>query len=191
MMKKFGLWLAFAFLLTVGLKAQGQVSKSKIQKENINQQIQASTLIKTGDKAPDFTVTMLNGKRYTLSQLKGKVVLLNFWATWCPPCMREFAAIPEKIIKPLDENKNFVFLPISRGEKKEAVSAKMKQLKNRGIDFNVGLDPDKKIYSKYAKMFIPRNFLIDQNGNVVYYSVGYSPKEMSDLVAKIHQLLLK
>ena len=82
-----------------------------------------------------------------------------------------------------------MFLPISRGETREVVTKKMDQLKQKGISFNVGLDPSKAIYSRYATVFIPRNFLIDQKGNIVYFSVGYTPKGMADLVAKIRELL--
>ncbi|MBN2638472.1 MAG: TlpA family protein disulfide reductase [Bacteroidales bacterium] len=186
---KIGLIFTMSLFVTLSVQGQSQKSQAKEQKENLDQQIQTSTLIKIGEKAPDFTVTMLNGKKYTLSELRGKVVLVNFWATWCPPCMREFTEIPNHIIEPFAGNKNFVFLPISRGESQQVVDEKMEQLKKQGISFNVGLDPDKKIYSNYATAFIPRNFLIDQKGNVVYFSVGYTPKSMSDLVAKIHELL--
>jgi Thiol-disulfide isomerase and thioredoxins len=149
---------------------------------------EATTIIKNGDTAPDFTVTMLDGRSLKLQDLKGKVVLINFWATWCGPCMEEFKVIPEKIVKRF-EGKDFVFLPISRQETREAVQKKMEQLKESGIDFPVGLDPDKSIYSKYATTYIPRNFLIDKNGKVVYTSVGYDEKEFARLVEKIEELI--
>ncbi|MBN2614709.1 MAG: TlpA family protein disulfide reductase [Bacteroidales bacterium] len=181
--------LVMSLFLSVSMYGQNKEVRATTQKNDTEQQIQASTLVKKGEKAPDFTVKMLNGKEYTLSKLKGKVVLVNFWATWCPPCMREFTEIPDHIIKPFAGNKNFVFLPISRGETQAVVAKKMEQLKANGIQFNVGLDPTRGIFSEYAKAFIPRNFLIDQQGNIVYLSVGYTPKEMADLVAKIRELL--
>jgi peroxiredoxin len=177
------------------MKSRNKVSKeqkaeaNKKMKEENEKRMRASTLVKTGDVAPDFTVEMLNGKKYTLSDLKGKVVLVNFWATWCPPCMREFAEIPEKIIKPFSGNKNFVFIPVSRGESMDVVRKKMEMLKGNGIHFNVGIDPEKKIYTKYAKEFIPRNFLIGPDGKIAYFSIGYTPKDMSNLIQKIHELL--
>lgn len=189
MKTKNGLIILLFLFLTAVTYGQKQEVQAKTPKNDVNQQIKASTLVRKGEKAPDFTVQMLNGEKYTLSQLKGKVVLVNFWATWCPPCMKEFTEIPSHIIKPFAGNKNFVFIPISRAETREVVSKKMEQLKANGISFNVGLDPSRSIYSEYAKSFIPRNFLIDQAGNIVYLSVGYTPQGMADLVAKIKELL--
>lgn len=181
----------FLILLTAGIlftlapetvTAQGQAAtdQAKLEKE--------STLINTGDMAPDFVVQMLDGKKIRLSELRGKVVLINFWATWCPPCMQEFNVITPKIITPF-KGKDFVLLPISRGEETEVVKKKMLQLKEKGIDFPVGLDPQKSIYSLYATQFIPRNFLINKEGRVVYNSVGYEEKGLDELAGMIRDLL--
>jgi len=162
-----------------------------INKKNADERakkIKEATLIDTGDMAPDFALEMLDGQKIKLQDLKGKVVLLNFWATWCAPCMRELQEFPDKIVKPF-ASKNFVLLPVSRGEKADVVRKKMDKLKKKGIEFNVGLDPDQTIYKQYATNFIPRNFLIDQNGKVVYTSIGYSDKKLNDLVEKIKALL--
>lgn len=162
-----------------------------INKKNADERtkkLKESTLINKGDMAPDFVVGMLDGQKVKLHDLKGKVVLLNFWATWCAPCMKEFYEFPDKIIKPFSSNK-FVLLPISRGEQLDVVRTKMEQLKTKGIVFNVGLDSSQDIYKQYASNFIPRNFLIDQNGKVVYTSVGYSKSKLNELVEKINELL--
>jgi len=150
--------------------------------------IKESTLVNSGDMSKDFSLEMLDGSKVKLSDFKGKVVLINFWATWCAPCMKELYEFPERIIEPFAD-KDFVLLAISRGEKEDVVRKKMDKLKSRGVEFNAGLDPKEEIYKLYATNLIPRNFLIDQNGKVVYTSVGYSDEKLNELVNKIEELL--
>ena len=145
--------------------------------------IEATTLIKKGDKAPDFTVEMVDGEQITLSKLKGKVVVVNFWATWCPPCRQELKVVEKELINRF-KGKDFVFLPISRGEAKKTVEAFRKQ---NGYTFPMGLDPKQTIYKKYASNYIPRNFVVDKDGKVIYVSVGYEPKEFAEMVEVIEK----
>ena len=77
--------------------------------------IEATTLVKAGTQAPDFRVEMFDGTTFTLGSLRGKVVLLNFWATWCGPCREELSRV-QRTSRPLQGNEDFVFLPVSRGE---------------------------------------------------------------------------
>ncbi len=145
--------------------------------------IEATTLIKKGDKAPDFTVEMVDGEQITLSKLKGKVVVVNFWATWCPPCRQELKIVEKELINRF-KGKDFVFLPISRGEAKKTVEAFRKQ---NGYTFPMGLDPKQTIYKKYASNYIPRNFVVGKDGKVIYVSVGYEPKEFAEMVEVIEK----
>ena len=149
--------------------------------------VESTTIVKEGAQAPDFTVEMFDGTKVTLSELKGKVVLVNFWATWCPPCRNELARVEKEIIERF-KGQEFVFLPISRGESKEKVA----EFRNKmGYTFPMGLDTTQAIFKKYATNYIPRNFLVDRDGKVVKASVGYDDAEFAALVKLIEQEIKK
>ena len=131
--------------------------------------IAATTLIHAGDVAPDFTVEMLDGSSITLSELRGKVVLVNFWATWCPPCRQEMSHLQKDVIDRF-AGKDVVVLPISRGEERKTVEQFIERM---GYTFPIGLDRDQSIYKKYASNYIPRSVVVGKDGKVVYVAVGY------------------
>ena len=144
-----------------------------------------ATIVKDGQKAPNFEVQMFDGSTVKLADLKGKVVLLNFWATWCPPCRAELARVQKEIIDRF-EGKPFVFLPVSRGENRATVAAFREKM---GYTFPMGLDTDGRVYAEYAETYIPRNFLIGKDGKVVKASVGYDEAEFAELIKEIEKLL--
>lgn len=189
----FQMWLMLALIVVIvailvmpmGGGNEAAAEEPIVMEESERDDLEATTLVKVGMPAPDFTVTMFDGRRQTLSSLRGKVVLLNFWATWCPPCREELARVPKEIIERF-RGEEFVFLPISRGETREAVAAFREQM---GYTFAMGLDPERAIYDLYASNYIPRNFLINREGEVVLASVGYEPEEFDALVAQIENEL--
>ena len=146
-----------------------------------------ATIVKDGQKAPNFEVQMFDGSTVKLADLKGKVVLLNFWATWCPPCRAELARVEKDIIEKF-KGEPFVFIPVSRGEKRETVAAFREKM---GYTFPMGLDTDGRVYAEYAQTYIPRNFLIGKDGKVVKASVGYDEAEFAELVKLIEQEIKK
>ncbi len=127
----------------------------------------------------------LTAVRFALTPLRGKVVWINFWATWCPPCRAELKQVQQRIIDRF-KGEEFVFLPISRGETQETVAAFREA---QGYTFPMGLDPNKEIYSLFASMTIPRNFIIDQEGKIVVCEVGYTPGKLTDMIGQVENLL--
>lgn len=149
---------------------------------NVQDDLESTTLVHAGDKAPDFTVDMLDGRSVTLSELQGKPVLLIFWATWCPPCREELSHLQEGVIDIFGDQ--ITVLPISRGEKRETVEGFLDKM---GYTFPVGLDGDQSIYKKYASNYIPRCFVINAKGVVEYAGVGYD----EEIAKKVHDTLVK
>ncbi|MEG2365463.1 MAG: TlpA disulfide reductase family protein [Alistipes sp.] len=146
-----------------------------------------STLAKVGTEAPDFTVEMVGGEPIHLADLRGKVVLLNFWATWCSPCCLELRRVQTEVIDHF-AGREFVFLPISRGETRAEVEAFRTE---EGYSFPMGLDPQELIYNLYANNYVPRNFIIGKDGRIVKYTVGYTPGEFAELIHLIDTELQK
>lgn len=145
--------------------------------------LETTTLINAGDVAPDFEVEMLDGSKVKLSQLKGKVVMVCFWATWCPPCRQEMAHMQEGVVD-VFAGEDFVLLPISRGEKRETVESFIDKM---GYTFPIGLDEDQSIYKKYATNYIPRTFIVGKDGVVAYRAIGYD----EEVANEVHEAIVK
>lgn len=146
-----------------------------------------STLVKAGQPVPSFEVEMTDGSKVKTDDLKGKVVLVNFWATWCGPCRQEFSYLPKEIVERF-AGEDFVLLPISRDETRETVE---KFRKTTGYTFPMGLDPGRKIYSLFATQTIPRNFLVGKDGRIVLCETGFSEEKLKELVSAIEAELAK
>lgn len=155
--------------------------------QNIFAQDEA-TLVKEGALAPDFSIVMKDGSQKKLSDLKGKVVWINFFATWCPPCRKELPHLQKAIYEKLKNNKNFELLIIGR-EHDWAEVDKFKTDNNYIMPFYP--DKNREIFAKYAAQNIPRNFIIDKNGEIVVSSIGYKEDDFNKMVEKVNALLKK
>ena len=120
-----------------------------------------------GHQAPPFSVTLFDGKKLSLSDLRGKVVFLNFWASWCPPCRAEARDIEATWKKYKD--KNIVFLGIDIQDTEEAALAFLKEFE---ITYPNGRDALGKVSIDYGVWGIPETFFIDTEGRITYKHVG-------------------
>ncbi|MBI5204505.1 MAG: TlpA family protein disulfide reductase [Nitrospirae bacterium] len=137
-----------------------------------------------GDTAPDFTLKGINGNTISLADYKGKVVMVEFWATWCPPC-RELAPILEKIHKKY-KDKGFIILAlVSRDEGEAAIKSFIKE---HGITYPVLL-ADQETMRHYGVSSIPVNFIINKEGRVVSIHMGNTQDIMQELTTEIESLL--
>lgn len=137
-----------------------------------------------GDIAPDFELQTLDGKKMRLSDLKGKVVMLNFWATWCPPCKQEMPVMQEAYQKYKDQG--FEIAAVNIGETDVAVQS---FAKTQGLTFPIWLDYNKDITRQYKIGPIPSSFFIDANGIVAKKNEG--PVNLAQLSGYIQELLPK
>lgn len=145
-------------------------------------------IVKVGDMAPDFEVTLTDGKKVQLSELRGKIIMLQFTASWCGVCRKEMPFIERDIWQKHKNDSNFVLIGIDRDEPLDKVLAFAKQT---GVTYSLGLDPGADIYAKYAlrNSGITRNVLIGRDGKIVKLTRLYNEKEFNGLVDKIDELL--
>lgn len=158
-------------VMTVALSACGQ---------------DAATLVKEGDAAPNFSIHLEDGTVKKLSDMKEKVIWVNFFATWCPPCRQELPHLEKEVFEKFKDNPNFEVLVIGR-EHDWATVNKFKADNNYVLPFFP--DPKREIFSKYAKQNIPRNFVIDKEGKIAVSSVGFNEKEFRQIIQKVEVLL--
>lgn len=145
-------------------------------------------IVKVGDMAPDFTVELTDGNKVTLSKLRGKLVMLQFTASWCGVCRKEMPFIEKDIWLPNQSRTDFVLIGIDRDEPLDKVKAFARQTK---VTYPLGLDPGADIFALYAdrKSGITRNVLIDPEGRIIKLTRLYNPEEFASLVQLINERL--
>ena len=168
--------LLMAVFMENGLKAQEVTSDA------------VGYIVKVGDVAPDFEMTLTDGSKMKLSALRGKVVMLQFTASWCGVCRKEMPFIEKDIWQKHKDNASFALFGIDRDEPLERVKKFAAQTK---VTYPLGLDPGADIFAKYAvrNAGITRNVLIDKEGKIVMMTRLYNEEEFSALCNKIDEML--
>lgn len=144
-------------------------------------------IIKTGDIAPTFEINTLDGKVFDTKSLEGKVIYLNFFATWCGPCMKELPYVESEIWKVI-KHPDFVMLAIAREQKVDAIS-KFKSEKKYTMP--MAADEDRSVYSLFAPQYIPRNIIIDRRGKIIYTEKNFDESSFYKMVALLKNELSK
>jgi len=153
---------------------------------NAQDESNPSSLIKPGQQTPDFTFVTKNGENIHVSDLRGKLVMVCFFATWCGPCLQELPLIQSEVFEKYGSNDKFKLLVIGR-EHNDTELEKFRQ--NKGFKFDLIADPKREIYSKFATQFIPRSYLIDQTGKIIFSSIGFNQSEFDKLLEMIESNL--
>ena len=137
-----------------------------------------------GGPAPAFTLSALSGDQGALSQYKGQVVMVNFWATWCGPCQQEMPLLDQmyKKYKPAG------FTLIGVNVDKEAPPVKA-LLARKPVSFPVLLDPDNEVSKAYHVDEMPSSVIIDRKGQIRYIHRGYKPGDENEYQDRIRQLI--
>src|SRR5687767_15661586 len=147
---------------------------------------EASDKTKLGDAVPRFTITTLDGRTLTPESLKGKVVLINFFATWCGPCVAEMPHLQKQVHERFKDESNFVMVSVAREQTEADVKPFVAEHK---LTFPFAIDPKREAYALFATKYIPRNYVIGADGKILYQHVGFSDAELAKMVDTIDKAL--
>ena len=175
---RFANWMTWALVLGMFWTVISRVSADQSQ-------VRLSAVAKEGFAAPDFTLDLLGGGKVTLADLRGKVVLVNFWTSWCPPCRLEMPAI-EKTYRSY-KDLGFVVIGVNltaQDSEKDAANF----VKEIGVTFPIALDRDNAVGNLYLVTALPTSYFVDRNGVIRSVIVG-GPMSEALIQSKVEELL--
>lgn len=144
-----------------------------------------TTLTAVGEVAPDFTVATLDGGTFTLAEKRGQLVLVNWFATWCPPCQAEMPHLQKEVWEKFGP-RGLTMISVAREENADVVAPFVAKY---AVTWPFGLDPERQAYAKYAEAYIPRNTLIGPDGRILFQSEGFDKVDFSAMIAAIEAAL--
>ena len=182
--------VAFASCQSNGKKSEEQAVESKvvIVEAGTHEPDSVGYIVRVGDIAPELEMELTDGQKVKLSDLRGKVVMLQFTASWCGVCRKEMPFIESDIWQKHKANPNFALYGVDRDEPVETVKAFAEKT---GVTYPLALDPGADHFAKYAdrKAGITRNVLIDKTGKIVMLTRLYNEEEFATLCKKIDEML--
>jgi peroxiredoxin len=137
-----------------------------------------------GKRAPEFTLKDLNDKTISLSSLKGNVVLINFWATWCPPCRAEMSSLNNLYREYKNNGLSVIAVSTDR-----SISSVKDFLSKKQLELPVLMDSDSKVSRQFKVFSLPTSFLLDKNGVIVQKFLGEEEWDSPEMKKKIRELL--
>lgn len=171
------------FLLALALAVLSIGPQPAVADETLGHALSA---LKEPVPAPDFSLRDMDGTKVALVDYRGKVVLLNFWATWCPPCRREMPSM-ERLYQSL-KDEGFVVIGVNEFEGPDHVFAYIGQL---AVDptYPILFDPDSDVANRYAVRGLPSTYLVDKHGRIRYRAIGGREFDHPDVTSLIRALL--
>lgn len=160
----------YALIWFVQLPSLARESERQAQ-----ERVDAASLVDVGDLAPSFTITDTTGAEFALDDLRGKIVVVNFFATWCGPCLKELPHL-QQLWDAHRDSGDVVVLVIGREETMESVSDFQSK---HGYTFPMAADADRAIYSLFADELIPRTYLVAPDGRICLTTTGFAGDEVA------------
>lgn len=180
--------LLLTFFTSVLIAVSTQAQLKEIPKQNIPADY--GFIVKIGQPMPEIEMNLTDGKKIKTSDLKGKVVMLQFTASWCSVCRKEMPHIENEIWQKHQNNKEFALFGIDMDEPVEKVKKFAADMK---ITYPLALDPGAEIFYTFAAKGagVTRNVIIDKNGRIVYLTRLYKEDEFNEMKEVIELLLKK